>query len=103
MKALGFARAAAAPVECRQDCWTSTADVWQPGRQMSNSDAPGAAPELQRLLADPVIEVYKKDVDRTLLRENLKRSVTERFERLMALQRFAEELRRAGRAAQDRK
>ena len=25
---------------------------------------------------DPVIEAYKKDVDRTLLRENLKRSVT---------------------------
>lgn len=48
---------------------------------------------------DPVIEAYKKDVDRTLIRENLKRTVTERFERLMALQRFAEEMRRAGREA----
>jgi hypothetical protein len=28
---------------------------------------------------DPVIEVYKKDVDRTLLRENLKLSVEERI------------------------
>jgi hypothetical protein len=28
---------------------------------------------------DPVIEAYKKDVDRTLLRENLKLSVDERF------------------------
>jgi hypothetical protein len=55
------------------------------------------------LRPDPVIEVYKKDVDRTLLRENLKLSVTERFERLMALQRFAEELRRAGKAARERK
>jgi hypothetical protein len=35
-------------------------------------------------------------VDRTLLRQNLRRSVQERFDALMALQRFAEELRRAG-------
>jgi hypothetical protein len=48
---------------------------------------------------DPVIEAYKKDIDRTLIRESLKLTVTERFERLMELQRFAEELRRAGRAA----
>jgi endonuclease V-like protein UPF0215 family len=47
---------------------------------------------------DPVIEVYKKDVDVTLIRENLRRSVEERFERLMALQAFAEELQRAGRS-----
>ena len=46
---------------------------------------------------DPVIEAYKKHVDRTLIRENLKRSVEERFERAMELMRFAEELRRAGR------
>jgi hypothetical protein len=48
---------------------------------------------------DPVIEAYKRDVDRSLIRENLKRSVDERFERLIELQRFAAELRRAGRAA----
>jgi hypothetical protein len=48
-----------------------------------------------RLQPDPVIEAYKKDVDRTLIRENLKRSVEERFLNLMELQRFAEELRRA--------
>jgi len=47
---------------------------------------------------DPVVEAYKQDIDRSLLRENLKRSVTERFEQAMALQRFANELRRAGRA-----
>jgi hypothetical protein len=46
---------------------------------------------------DPVIEAYKKDVDRTLLRENLKKTVEERFRALMELQRFADELRRAGR------
>jgi hypothetical protein len=47
------------------------------------------------LAPDPVIEAYKKDVDRTLLRENLRRSVEERLRDLMRLQRFAEEWRRA--------
>ena len=51
---------------------------------------------------DPVIEVYKKDIDRTLLRENLKLSVEDRLRQLMELQRFAEELQRAGRAARQR-
>ncbi len=45
---------------------------------------------------DPVIEAYKKDVDRTLIRENLKLSVTERLEKLMRMQQFIEEMRRAG-------
>ncbi len=49
------------------------------------------------LAADPVIEAYKKDIDRTLLRENLKLSVQQRFENLMQLQRFATELQSAGR------
>ena len=48
---------------------------------------------------DLVIEAFKKNVDRTLLRENLKLSVEQRFAKLMELQRFAEELRRAGREA----
>lgn len=58
--------------------------------------------EAIHLELDPVIEAYKKDVDRTLLRENLKRSVEDRFLNLMELQRFAEELRRAGREARAR-
>ena len=45
---------------------------------------------------DPVIDAYKRDIDRTLIRENLKLTVTQRFENAMALQRFADELRRAG-------
>lgn len=52
--------------------------------------------ESRTLEPDPVIEVYKRDVDRTLLRENLKLSVEERFLKLQALQQFATELRRAG-------
>ncbi len=47
---------------------------------------------------DPVIEAYKKDIDRTLLRENLKLNVEDRLRQLMELQKFAEELRRAGQA-----
>ena len=52
-----------------------------------------------RLEQDPVIEVYKKDVDRTLIRENLKLTAEQRLRKLMALQRFAKELRKAGREA----
>jgi hypothetical protein len=51
---------------------------------------------------DPVIEAYKAHVDRTLLRENLKKSVTERIEALMELQKLAEEARRAGKAVKPR-
>ena len=50
---------------------------------------------------DPVIEAYKKDVDRTLLREALKRTPEQRLRELMRLQRLAAELRRAGRQAFD--
>ena len=45
---------------------------------------------------DPVVEAYKKGIDRTLLRANLKLTVTERFRRAMEHARFADELRRAG-------
>lgn len=48
---------------------------------------------------DPVIEAYKRDLDRSLLRENLRKTPSERVAALMELQRLAEEARRAGRAA----
>lgn len=51
---------------------------------------------------DPVIEAYKKDVDRTLIRENLRRTPEERLRNLFALQSAVEELRRAGREARRR-
>jgi hypothetical protein len=53
----------------------------------------------ERSSIDDVIDVYKRDVDRTLIRQRLTRSIEERLEDLMELQRFAEELRRAGRRA----
>jgi hypothetical protein len=52
---------------------------------------------------DPVIEFYKKDIDRTLIRENLRLTVEQRFEKLMKLLQFAEELRRAGRQTRQQK
>jgi hypothetical protein len=49
--------------------------------------------------SDPVIEAYKKDVDRTPLRENLKLTVDERFRKFENFTRFARELHEAGRRA----
>jgi hypothetical protein len=51
-------------------------------------------------LMDAVIEAYKRDVDRTLLRENLRLSPEERVRELMALLEAAKEFQRAGRALQ---
>jgi len=62
-------------------------------KAMENSNLP------IRPRKDPVIEAYKKDIDRTLIRENLRLTVDQRFEQLMKLQEFAEELQRAGREA----
>jgi hypothetical protein len=45
---------------------------------------------------DPVVEAYKRDVDRSLLRANLRKTVGERVAALIALHRLAEEARRAG-------
>jgi hypothetical protein len=42
---------------------------------------------------DPVTQAYKKDVDRTLLRENLKLSVEQRIQKLESMMRFVEEAR----------
>lgn len=48
---------------------------------------------------DEIIEVYKKDVDRTLIRENLKLTVGQRILNLQNAQRSIEVLQRAMRAA----
>ncbi len=51
---------------------------------------------------DPVIETYKKGVDVTLIRENLRLTVDQRFQQLMKLQQFAEDLRSAKRKAREK-
>ncbi|HIE92436.1 MAG TPA: hypothetical protein EYQ83_06035 [Acidobacteria bacterium] len=47
---------------------------------------------------DRVVDAYRKDVDLTLLRENLRLTVDERFRKFESVARFAQELARAGRA-----
>lgn len=46
---------------------------------------------------DPVIEVYMRDVDRTLLRENLKLTYEQRAQKHLRALQMVEELRRVGR------
>ena len=58
--------------------------------------------QIPHLEEDSVIEEYKKDIDRTIIRENLKLSVEERFLQLMKLQEFAEELQKAGKKAREK-
>ena len=53
----------------------------------------------ERSSIDDIIDVYKRDVDVSLIVENLKRSIDERLEALMQMQAFVEELRRAKQAA----
>jgi hypothetical protein len=49
------------------------------------------------LASDPVIEAYKKDVDRTLIRENLKLTPDGRLRKLQAFINGLHELREAPR------
>ena len=67
--------------------------VTEPGGGSAGHPFPAPALGVTR---DPVVEAYKRDVDRTLLRQNLRRSVTDRVANLVALQRLAAEARRAG-------
>jgi hypothetical protein len=46
-----------------------------------------------------IVELYKRDVDRSLLRRQLARTAEERFRDVMERQLLVEELQRAGRDA----
>ena len=48
---------------------------------------------------DPVVEAYKPGIDVTLIERNLRLTPEERLLQLMELQRFADELHRAGDSA----
>lgn len=54
----------------------------------------GQRPECD-LPPDPVVEAYKKDVDRTLLREHLRLTPQQRLEKLVAFMRSLERLQAA--------
>ena len=64
-------------------------------------ESDGLAPELNDAEAfdplsfDPVIEAYKKHVDRTILRENLKLSPQQRSEKFLSFMRSVWQLREA--------
>ena len=55
-----------------------------------------AAHELGFDFQDDVIEAYKRDVDRTLIRENLRRTPAERLQALVEMLRLMNEVRSAG-------
>lgn len=52
---------------------------------------------------DPVVEAYKKDVDRTLLRENLKLTPQQRCEKFERMMETVFELRRGARLRRERR
>lgn len=55
---------------------------------------PQKSEDIPLLYPDPVVEAYLKDVDRTLLRSMLQRTVSERVECLRQMALLAEEGRR---------
>src|SRR5712691_5485344 len=62
------------------------------GSSMPQRDAPAVA-----LTPDPVIEAYKKDIDRTLLRETLKLTPGQRLAKLQEFMKAVSNLRGAAR------
>ncbi|MBI1917889.1 MAG: hypothetical protein HYS12_24605 [Planctomycetes bacterium] len=68
-------------------------------RTTTDNRAEPASPDY----CDPVIETYKQDVDRSLLRENLKLTVAQRFEKFERFMEYVYELREAGRKARQAK
>lgn len=51
---------------------------------------------------DPVVAFYMRDVDRSLLRENLKLTPAQRLEKLVRFSSFASTLKQAGRRVRAR-
>lgn len=58
---------------------------------------------VSRPAADPLIEAFKRDIDRSLLRRNLEKTVDERVRSLQALSRLADEAHRAGRIVRSKR
>lgn len=54
-----------------------------------------ARADAEERVVDPVIEAFKAGIDRTLIRQNLRRSIDERIDQLTAMSRFFDEMRRA--------
>ncbi len=73
-------------------------DVAAPER---DNDGMADGTHLQRLSSAPdaVIEAYKKDVDRSLIRENLRLTPDARVRKMIAVLGFVEEVRRTNPAS----
>ncbi|HEX5106623.1 MAG TPA: hypothetical protein VFV87_22540 [Pirellulaceae bacterium] len=65
--------------------------------QREETHVPDAGTDDCRSSIDEVVAVYKKDVDRSMLRENLKLTPTERLERFEMIARQFAEIHEAGR------
>jgi hypothetical protein len=66
---------------------------------VNDPETPDAQAPATRSSIDDIIELYKKDVDRTLLRDALKLTPDQRVRKLAELVRFTEAFREAGRKA----
>ena len=76
------------------------ASLWRVSVDLASRMASGLGTEFsgkRRVTDDPVIAAFMRDVDRTLIRENLRKTPEERLRGLEALQRFADEARQAQR------
>ena len=67
-------------------------------QRLDRVDSPAGRCMVSMRRMDPVIEALKRDVDRTILRENLRLTPEQRALELMELLRAAEEFARAGRS-----
>jgi nicotinamidase/pyrazinamidase len=74
-------------------------EMREAGADILNTDSCSSLTSPSTGQHDPVIEAYMDGIDRTLLRDNLRLTVTQRLERLMGLQQLSDELRSAGKRA----
>ena len=74
-------------------------DGYNPPVMSSEIQGPRRRAEAAVSSLDEIIEIYKRSIDRSLLREQLLKTPDERVRELVDLERFGRELRRAGRAA----
>jgi hypothetical protein len=75
------------------DPMTMDREIGDPG----DSPLPGGEEPSRLSGMDAVIEVYKRDVDRSLLRANLALTVEERLEKFQDFMEFLDEVRSSGR------
>jgi prevent-host-death family protein len=74
-------------------------DAYQ--EMLDRQETGGGAVRPPEVAADPAVDAYKEGIDRSLIRENLTRSVGERLRRLDELAVFSEQLRTASRRERD--